>query len=154
METITGIHNCQNAENNWTQGAPPQLIHLQDNLYIEDSGRITGVGWKDCNSQRTKISIFLEIVSFTWLGSSTHEISILWSYKQDLQNDSASWQANMNGGNVTVPYPWIKNYRQLTTAEREPTSLLQGQPSIPGYLSQVLSPILMRIQATPIGLHN
>ena len=46
MEMITGIHNCQNAENNWPQGAQPQLIHLQHNPYTEGSGSVTEVWGK------------------------------------------------------------------------------------------------------------
>lgn len=40
MDTVTEIHNCSNAEDNWFWGTQPQIRHLAHNPYMLSSGNI------------------------------------------------------------------------------------------------------------------
>ena len=101
METITGIHNCQNTENNWTQGSPSQLIHLQ--AYTEGSGRITGVG-----GGKILIARGPRYLS-SWRSYLLHDWEAVLTKSQVIKTRLAEWQHQL-----TSQHEWRKCHSALS----------------------------------------
>jgi hypothetical protein len=97
------LQSTTNSQNVFLQlilGYLHQLTHLQQNSYtlggIREHQRTE---WKkNFMSHRTK-DVSCEIVT----GNQTHETSILWLPKQDLNNDNKNSYANIEGRNLMWP---------------------------------------------------
>lgn len=118
QKALTG----QNAENVYL-GPQPHLIHLCHSPYMYDSGNIKDKGGvKISMPQRTEMSALrFYLLYMTWKLQPWNLNNMV--AQQNLSNNTNSWHANRNGGDLKCPTP--RSYQSSVTAEMERTSFPQ-----------------------------
>lgn len=118
MEPLQKASTSQKCKNNWCWAAQPQLTYLRHNLHTQDSGSITVGG-----TERSQEPEDMEVCCETVPRSYDREAILMKAQQHGYHNNT--WTPRMTAHNpmYTEKYPMklhpqMKNYKQLTTAER------------------------------------